>query len=176
MPQSTVRGIDHIGITVTDIEAATQFLTEAFGAQVIYRSFDPGDTPHGGADLVRDTGVAPGTIMRAQRLIKIGHGPDIELFEMHVADQREASRPSDIGVNHLAFYADDPQAAVERFVRSGGTILSAPKPVLFESEQGKGNLFCYGRTPWGMSVEFISYPSVMKYQEETPLRRWYGGN
>ncbi len=37
---SSVRGIDHIGITVPDIEKATQFFERAFGAQVLYHSVD----------------------------------------------------------------------------------------------------------------------------------------
>ncbi|WP_056059875.1 VOC family protein [Sphingomonas sp. Leaf230] len=31
-----VRGIDHIGITVPDVEAATRFLSEAFDATIVY--------------------------------------------------------------------------------------------------------------------------------------------
>lgn len=37
---SSVRGIDHIGITVPDIEKATLFFERAFGAQVLYHSVD----------------------------------------------------------------------------------------------------------------------------------------
>jgi catechol 2,3-dioxygenase-like lactoylglutathione lyase family enzyme len=33
---SHVRGIDHIGITVPDMEAATRFLREAFDAAIVY--------------------------------------------------------------------------------------------------------------------------------------------
>ncbi|MFT7865631.1 VOC family protein, partial [Salmonella enterica subsp. enterica serovar Enteritidis] len=36
--QTTVRGIDHIGITVPDIEQATLFLEQALDARVLYRS------------------------------------------------------------------------------------------------------------------------------------------
>lgn len=171
MTKQTIRGIDHVGVTVTDIEAATTFLVEAFGAQVIYQSFGTGDKPYGGPALERDTGVATGTVMRAQRMIRIGHGPDIELFEMHADDQRPAARGSDIGVNHIAFYVDDMPAAITRFERAGGTMMSKPIPILFEAEQGEGNVFCYGRTPWGMSIEFIAYPGEMGFEKEplTPL-------
>ncbi len=37
---SSVRGIDHIGITVPDIEKATLFFERAFDAQVLYHSVD----------------------------------------------------------------------------------------------------------------------------------------
>lgn len=31
-----VRAIEHVGITVPDLEAATQFFVEAFGAEKLY--------------------------------------------------------------------------------------------------------------------------------------------
>lgn len=37
----SIRGIDHIGITVPDIEEATRFLIEALGAELIYQSVAP---------------------------------------------------------------------------------------------------------------------------------------
>ncbi|PJN48555.1 hypothetical protein PAEAM_60970 [Paenibacillus sp. GM1FR] len=39
------RGIDHIGITVPDMEQATLFLQQAFGAQLAYDHITP-DDPH----------------------------------------------------------------------------------------------------------------------------------
>ena len=43
MSKTTMRGIDHIGVAVPDIEAATTFLVEAFGAEVIYQSVSKND-------------------------------------------------------------------------------------------------------------------------------------
>jgi len=36
MSAPAIRGVNHIGITVPNIEAAKSFLVEAFGGQVIY--------------------------------------------------------------------------------------------------------------------------------------------
>ena len=41
MPKQTIRGIDHIGVFVSDIEEGKTFFIEAFGAQLIYQSLDP---------------------------------------------------------------------------------------------------------------------------------------
>ena len=41
----TVRAIEHVGITVPDLEAATAFFAEAFGAEYLY---DMLDEPLGG--------------------------------------------------------------------------------------------------------------------------------
>ncbi len=42
---AVVRGIDHIGITVRDIEEASAFLVEALDAQVMYDLFAPSRDP-----------------------------------------------------------------------------------------------------------------------------------
>ena len=38
MTTAKIRGIDHIGITVPDIDVETKFLVEALGAEIIYES------------------------------------------------------------------------------------------------------------------------------------------
>lgn len=176
MTQPTIRGINHIGVTVSDIESATRFFIEAFGAEAIYQSLARTDPPEEGEALETNTGVAPGTVMRSQRMIKLGDGPNIELFEMHAPEQLDPVRPSDLGMNHLALYTHDPDTAITRFERAGGIMLSGPNPMLFTTEAGENNTFCYGHTPWGMSIEFISYPGTMGYESETSLRRWQSGH
>ncbi|MBB4858722.1 catechol 2,3-dioxygenase-like lactoylglutathione lyase family enzyme [Novosphingobium chloroacetimidivorans] len=168
-----LRGINHVGVTVPDIEAATTFLIEGLGARVIYESFSPDQPPQGNPDLDRELNLAPGTQLVATRMIQVGTGPDIELFQLKADDQRPAARPSDFGLQHLAFYADDMDEAIRRFETAGGTMLSRPKPFLFPMEQGEGNLFCYGQTPWRMMIELITVGSPMAYEHETPLRRWH---
>ena len=46
---STCRGIDHFGITVPDLEAATRFLVEAFDAKPLYDNIRRTDPPFEGA-------------------------------------------------------------------------------------------------------------------------------
>lgn len=172
MTDRPLRGINHVGVTVPDIETATTFLIEGLGAQVIYDSFSADQPPLGSPDLDRDLNLAPGTRLIATRMIQVGAGPDIELFQLTANDQRPAARPSDFGLQHLALYADDVEEAIRRFEAAGGKMLSGPNPTLFPKEQGRGNLFCYGQTPWGMMIEFITLASPMAYERETPLRRW----
>ena len=43
MSTETIRGMDHVGITVSDIDEATRFFEEAFGAEVIYDSVSRSD-------------------------------------------------------------------------------------------------------------------------------------
>ncbi|MBN8902255.1 MAG: VOC family protein, partial [Rhodospirillales bacterium] len=61
MTASVIRGINHVGITVPDIEAAKSFLVKAFGGQVIYQSFGPQDPPRQGPEFERAVNAFPGT-------------------------------------------------------------------------------------------------------------------
>lgn len=172
MNTTGIRGIDHIGITVPDIDTATQFLIAAFGAEVIYESLSRADPPIEGPETEEMFQLSKGTKTVAVRMIKLQHGPGIELFEMHAPQQREPVRSSDFGLQHFALYVDDMPAAVAQFTAAGGVIFDHPTPILFPLENGSGNMFCYGRTPWGTVIELITLPSPPPYEQQTPLRRW----
>lgn len=87
--------------------------------------------------------------MRAQAMVKIGTGPNIELFEMHGPEQAQPVRPSDFGTTHFGVYTDDIDASVECFEKAGGTSLAAPRAIPYATEKGAGNKVCYCRMPWG---------------------------
>jgi len=150
--QATVSGIDHIGINVPDIDAATTFLQQAFGTKVIYESYSKQQPPLELAGIESTLNVAPGTKIYACRMIKIGEGPTIELFEVHVGGQRDAIKSSDLGLQHFSVYTDNISASIERFESAGGKILSRPNPILFLQEKGDNNFFCYGVTPWVLQL------------------------
>lgn len=170
--QSSVRGIDHIGITVPDIEKATLFFEHAFGAKVLYHSVDA-ETDNIDQSAQQDTlKLFPGTKIHAIRMLAMPHGPGIELFEMHGPEQGMPARASDFGLQHFAVYIDDFDSAIAAFTAAGGEMFTEPKPLSFPDEQGEGNAFCYGQTPWGSIVELISWPTPMPYEKKTNLRRW----
>ena len=166
------RGMDHIGITIPDIEAATRFLVEAFDAEPIYDSVKRTDQTVEGSEPEDILSLAHGTKITAVRMMKLRVGPGIELFEMKGPEQGQPVRPSDFGLQHFALYVDDIEAAIAQFEKAGGTMFSRPQPLMFPTEVGKGNFFCYGRMPWGTVVELISLPSSMPYENDTALRRW----
>ncbi len=172
MQASPVQGMDHVGITVPDIEAATRFFEAAFGAEIIYDSKTPADAPESGPQTEQMLNLFPGTKVLAVRMMRLRYGPGLELFQMEGPEQREPVRPSDYGIQHFAVYVDDIKAAVSQFEAAGGTMFTQPKEIMFKLEQGDGNLFCYGATPWGSVIELITYPYPMPYEETTPLRRW----
>jgi catechol 2,3-dioxygenase-like lactoylglutathione lyase family enzyme len=168
---SLVRGIDHVAMTVPNIDEASRFLEDALGAQPIYDDLKRGQAPLKGAVVERQLDLAAGASLVAMRMLKIANGPGIELFEVRSPRQQRSARPSDLGLQHFAVYVDDIDAAVERFVAAGGELVAAPAPTI-GVEAGPGNTYCYAKTPWGTLVELITHPSPSAYETETPLRRW----
>src|ERR1700733_10900609 len=97
---SVIAGIEHIGITVPDIEAATGFFVQAFGAAVMYSLIEPtpdGDPPPSAPtakELERVLGTAPGADIAAVRMLGLGNGANVELIQYRASDQHPAARPS----------------------------------------------------------------------------------
>ncbi|HAU5565756.1 TPA: VOC family protein [Serratia fonticola] len=172
MGTGIIRGMDHIGITVSDINEATQFFEQAFGAQVIYDSVALTDEDVKGQEAEKILNLFPGTEISAVRMLTLQHGPGLELFEMKGPQQNQPQRPSDFGIQHFGVYVDDMQEAINRFENAGGKMFTAPQPLMFPTEIGNNNYFCYGQTPWGSVIELISLPSAMPYEKTTSLRRW----
>jgi catechol 2,3-dioxygenase-like lactoylglutathione lyase family enzyme len=171
---TSVRGIDHIGLTVPDLEAATRFFADAFGAIVLYDAL-PHSTPgRSGPQLEARLGVPAGTVQVAIRLLGLADGPSIELFEYRSPVQAVPATPSDYGWQHVAFYVDDIEGAARDVVAAGGITLGEPRP-LPHLEAGPANRFLYCRTPWGSTLELISYPDPQPYEQHTGMRRWRPG-
>ncbi|SEG93148.1 Catechol 2,3-dioxygenase [Nonomuraea solani] len=167
----TVRGIDHVGVTVPDLEAATTFFARAFGAEVLYDTLPREKGPKGGWATERRLGVPQGTIEVAVRMLRLPNGPGIELFEFKGPRQAGAVIPCDLGWQHVALYVDDLDAALRQVAEAGGTRLADPVP-LTGPEAGERNRYAYCRTPWGGTVELLTYPDAQPYEKETDQRRW----
>jgi len=165
---STIRAVEHIGITVPDMEQATTFFAEALGAQKIY---DMLDEPFGGPDVEKALGIPEGAVIEAIRMLRLGNGPNLELFTYSGTAQRDPVVPHDYGIQHFCVYVDDIDAAAAQFEKAGGTPLSAPLD-LPGGDAGPGNRFLYARTPWGSTIEFVTCPSPQAYEATTDLRRW----
>jgi len=167
----SVRGIDHIGLTVPDLEAATRFFIHAFGASVLYDALPRSSPGRRGAELESRLGVPDGTIQLAIRMLSLADGPSLELFEYRSPVQAVAAVPSDYGWQHVAFYVDDIEGVADAVIAAGGITLGEPRP-LVHLEAGPANRFLYCRTPWGSTLELITYPDPQPYELNTQRRRW----
>lgn len=166
-----IRGIDHVGVTVPDIAAATTFLQDAFGARALYDVQSADAPPMAGEETERQLGLPKGARIVHMRLVRIGASANIELFEVEGVDQASPAGIADPGLQHLAIYADDIAAACLRFTEAGGVLLSDAHP-LANAEDGPNNRGVYGRAPWGMLIELIHTPDGVKYPADCVLPRW----
>ncbi len=166
-----VHGIDHIGLTVPDLEQATQFLCNALGAEVIYDTYTLDQPPRNSEFTHRRLGIADSMAQRAIRTLGLPNGPGIELFQYEGPDQREAVTPADVGWQHLAVYVDDIEEALRKVEEFGGKRNSDPVP-LSGIEGGEGNFFVYCKTPWGSSLELLTYPTPQPYLKTSHRAKW----
>ena len=104
------RGVEHVGFTVPDIEEATRFLVDVMGCEQFY---DLGPFVFDDDWMQLQLNVHPRAQVKKLRFFRVGHGPNFEVFEYESPDQNYSQpRNSDIGGHHLAFYADDFDAAL----------------------------------------------------------------
>ncbi|MBM6614753.1 VOC family protein [Desemzia sp. RIT804] len=166
-----IHGIDHVGITVPDIEQATQFFIEALAAEVLYDTFTKNEPKRDSTETQVRLGIPSNTAQRAIRMLKLPNGPGLELFEYEKPHQSGPVDPADIGWTHIAIYVENIYKVLKQVEIAGGKRQADPQP-LGGIEKGANNLFCYVKTPWGSTIELISYPSPQPYQSITNKRKW----
>lgn len=163
-----LRGLDHIGITVPNVNDASDFLVKAFDAKVLYDVQPEDKKPMAGQETEQQLGIPKGAKIVHMRLVQIGEGPTIELFQFQNVEQNNAVGLNDFGIQHFCLYCDDIESCAKQFVAAGGTLLSEIHR-LAGVEEGNNNKGVYGKTPWGSLVELITYPNGLK---DRKLHRW----
>lgn len=164
-----LRGTDHIGFTVPDLEQADDFFVRVLGCERVY-SLGPFSDPDG-AWMRENLAVHPRTVMRELRFYRCGNGSNFEVFEYEPADeQRPQPRNSDLGGHHLAFYVDDFDAAVAYLRAEGIRLLGEPTR---SGGASRGQTWIYFLSPWGMQFELVSYPRGKAYEAEAQRLLWH---
>jgi quinol monooxygenase YgiN/catechol 2,3-dioxygenase-like lactoylglutathione lyase family enzyme len=167
---SLPRAIDHVGLTVPDVNEAASFFERAFDATAVYDVQPKDSKPMAGAAMEKELGLSPEAKIVHMRLLRLGNGPSLELFRIEGAPHADAAGLNDYGWTHIALYVDDIEAVAEKFKAAGGTLLSGPHG-LAGVEAAENNRGLYGRAPWGGLIELIAYPSGIQYPD--PQRtRW----
>jgi catechol 2,3-dioxygenase-like lactoylglutathione lyase family enzyme len=164
-----LRGADHIGITVPDLDAAEHFLVDVLGAVPIYtlgaKRSDKDDW------MAVQLGVHPRTVIREIRFYRLGFGANLEVFQYDAADgQAGPPRNSDIGGHHIALYVDDMDAAVDYLQRRGVEVMGTP---VASRQAAEGQRWVYFRSPWGLQFELVSFPQGKAYERDAPVRLWH---
>ena len=168
MPIPGLRGTDHIGFTVPDLDEAHRFLVDILGCEQIYtlgakRADDDWMATH--------LGVHPRTVITEIRFYRLGHGTNFEVFLYESADGQLAEpRNSDIGGHHLAFYVDDLDEAVAFLRENGVEVMGEPTS---SKQSAEGQRWIYFRAPWGMQFELVSFPEGKAYERDARTLLWH---
>lgn len=164
-----LRGTEHIGFTVPDLDEADDFFVNTIGCDRIY-SLGPFEHTEGDW-MLEHLGVHPRTVMRRLNFYRCKTGPNFEVFQFESADgQTPQPRNSDLGGHHLAFYVDDLDAAVAYLRSKGIRVLGEPTESRNASE---GQRWVYFLSPWGMQFELVSFPNGKAYEKDAPVLLWH---
>lgn len=164
-----LRGTDHIGFTVPDLDQAVRFFVDVIGCEAFY---DLGPFQSDSDWMAEHLNIHPRAVMKRLKFLRCRNGSNFEIFEYESPDQnRTQPRNSDVGGHHLAFYVDDMAAALEHLRKHGVRILG--EPTVRESGPSGGQTWVYFLSPWGMQLELVSYPRGKAYERDTPRRLWH---
>ncbi len=161
------RNLDHVGLTVPDLDEAVGFFTEVLGADLLFR-FDEGPGTENPADLRQTFDVDPADRLKVA-MLRLGPNLNVELMQYEAPRaRREVPKNDDVDVPHLAFFVDDLTVAAEHLAAHGCTLLGGP----FTSGEGPkaGQAIRYARAPWGLALELLHRPEHMPYERTTAAR------
>lgn len=167
-PIPGLAGIEHIGLTVPDLDEATGFLTDVLGAETLY-DIGPLPSPDDwmAAHLVRPLGAR----IHRLRVVRVANGPVLEMFELASAGDGAPPRPEVTTTGlHIAFYVDDMEQALAALKDHGALIESGP--VEMTEGPSAGMAWLYFRSPWGLAMELVSYPGGIAAYAELKQKVW----
>lgn len=166
--------VDHVGLTVPDLDAAIAFFVDAFDAEVVVQA-----GPYDDCGYVWEGESAPEKMTVRLAVLRHGGTHNIELLEYTNRERpvdTAAPRPADPGGAHLAFYVEDIHEVADRLgARDDVRVLAA-----VDTERGgplDGLDWCYLLTSWGLVIELIRWlPGELAYEQTTSARlvppRW----
>jgi catechol 2,3-dioxygenase-like lactoylglutathione lyase family enzyme len=164
-----LRGTDHIGFTVPNLDQAVSFFVDILGCEPFY---ELGPFQSDGDWMATHLNIHPQAVMKRLKFLRCKQGSNFEIFEYSAPDQNlSPPKNSDIGGHHLAFYVDDMDMAVNYLKEHGVQILS--EPTMRTVGPSSGQTWVYFLAPWGMQLELVSYPNGKAYEHETSSRLWH---
>lgn len=167
------RGVDHVGLTVPDVEEAAQFFTSLLGFQEFYSHGPYADDEGDFQTVYFDR--HPRSRCVQIRMLRT-HNLNLELLQFDSPDQMQrVPKSSDWGAAHVALYVEDMARAVAFLRKAGVRVLGGPLPLPGPEAADRAE-FCYFLTPWGHAMELISYPEGKGYERDTEERLYAPGD
>lgn len=142
----------HVNVIADDWQRLAQFYTDLFGCELV-----PPERDYAGADLSRGTAV-PDAALRGAHLRLPGHGPNgptIEIYQYSRNEPQSQPAANRLGWGHIAFAVDDVEAARQRVLDAGGSVVG--EVVTLTTADGRNVTWCYVADPEGNLVELQAW-------------------
>ena len=155
----TVSRIDHVGITVSDVDRSLTFYRDALGLRLV------ADGTMSDLELADLLGLDSVTLRIAE--LDSGDGRIVELIQYVVPKGRRMDyESSDSATTHIAFTVDDLAAVRDRLAGAGATMVSR-QPITINEPGGSfdGSICFYVRDPDGVIVELVQRAQTRSQNE-----------
>jgi catechol 2,3-dioxygenase-like lactoylglutathione lyase family enzyme len=154
-----LEGMDHVGITIRNLDEAVIFYSTLLGAKEIFRlgPFDARDFDAvDGKDWAEaHVNVKDGRFTLA--MLEYGNGSRLELFQYDRPDDRREAPPknSDLGGHHIAFKVIDLDKVLE--LRDLFSLRFLAGPIEITEGPAAGQRIIYVLDPWDNQLELVEY-------------------
>ncbi|WP_419904967.1 VOC family protein [Kiloniella sp.] len=157
-----VRGMEHVGVTVPNLNEAKSFFVKSLGCQ---EAFDLGPfADPKGSWMTENVATHKDATLKIGAL-KCGNGTNVELFEFSSPAQNKSwPKREDFGATSLGFYVDDLKTTIADLKANNVEVLGEVKSV----DQGPiaGRDWVYARAPWGLLIFLLSEPNGIAYEKQ----------
>jgi catechol 2,3-dioxygenase-like lactoylglutathione lyase family enzyme len=151
VPAIQVSAIDHVGINVPDIDAATAFFNDLIGAKVISDG-NPGAIP---AEWKAQFRWHESSELQRFAMLQLNGGSKLELFQYKGAQiNHQQPHEDDIAATHIALRTQDIDHSLAVVKARGLKVLNEP------ITNPDGIRWFYLLTPWGSQLELVSLPAA----------------
>jgi catechol 2,3-dioxygenase-like lactoylglutathione lyase family enzyme len=154
--------VDHVGLTVSNLDAAVRFYCDVMGGHELYRlgPFDAAEMPRVGDD--RDWTAAHVNVADARlsiAMISIGPNLMLELFQYDRPTDRNGRPPRncDVGGHHIAFKINNLEVAKAYLADHGCKVMDGP--IVLDQGPCATTRVNYVLDPFGNQLELVEYAS-----------------
>ena len=144
-----LRAVDHVGLTVPDLDSAIAFFERVLGATVVYRD---------GPLIWPDQANSSRPTIAGTAMLRFGPVTNIELVAFADAPVGDAPALSAPGGHHLGLIVDDlDRSLLDLEHESGVRVLGQPRTIPADRPQA-GTRYVFASTPWGLKLELLELP------------------
>lgn len=158
-PLPGLEGLDHVGLTVLDLDEGVRFYCSLLQAKEIFRlgPFDSRELPAvDGKDWsMAFVNVADASFTLA--MLELPNGSRVELFQYDRPTDRNPVPPRncDIGGHHIAFKVTDLDSVLSKGSSLGLRFMAGP--IAIDEGPAAGQRIIYCLDPWGNQLELVEY-------------------